>query len=74
MKGKLSWSIFWALVAVFVVIVCLLFFQAFRDLIAGSVLYLYPFAVFSLLGVALIVLTLKEKVAGGPRLTRQLVL
>ena len=64
MSGKLSWSIFWALVAVFVVIVCLLLFQAFRDLIAGSVLYLSPFAVFSLLGGALIVLTLREKVGG----------
>jgi hypothetical protein len=45
--------------------VCLLSFQAFRDLIAGSVLYLSPFAVFSLLGGALIVLTLKEEVGSG---------
>ena len=64
MKGKLSWSIFWALVAVFIVIVCLLFFPAFRDLLADSVLYLFPFAVFSLLGGALIVLTLRERVGG----------
>ena len=64
MNGKLSWSIFWALVAVFITIVCLFFIPAFRDLLSGSILFLLPFAVFFLLGVALIILTLREKVDG----------
>ena len=64
MGGKLSWSIFWALVGVFIVIVCLFFIPAFRELLAGSELFLAPFAVFFLLGIALIVLTVREKVGG----------
>ena len=64
MNGKLSWPIFWALVGVFIVNLCLFFIPAFRDLLRGSLLFLSPFAVFFLLGVALIVLTVKEKVAG----------
>ncbi len=64
MKGKFSWPIFWALVGVFVVIVCLFSIPAFRDLLRGSELFLMPFAVFFLLGIALLVLTLKEKIGG----------
>lgn len=64
MNGKLSWPIFWALVGVFIVNLCLFFIPAFRDLLRGSLLFLSPFAVFFLLGVALIVLTVKEKVGG----------
>ncbi len=63
MKGRLSWPIFWALVGVFIVIVCLFLIPAFRGtmflwflIISGSI--------FLLLGVALIVLTIKEKVGG----------
>ena len=67
MNGKLSWRIFWALVGVFVVILCLLFIPPFRDLLAGSELFLTPFAVFFLLGIALLVLTLREKVGGTLR-------
>jgi hypothetical protein len=63
-KGKASWPIFWALVGVFVVIVCLFFIEPFTDLLAGSELFLTPFAVFFLLGIALIVFTLREKVEG----------
>ncbi len=37
---------------------------AFRDLLRGSEVFLLPIAVFFLLGVALIILTVKEKVAG----------
>ena len=62
MSGKSSWPIFWALVGVFIVIVCLFFIPPFRDLLAGSELFLIPFVVFFLLGVALIVLAVKEKV------------
>ena len=62
MKGKLTWPIFWALVGVFIVIVSVFFI--FRDLLRG-----FPFlgvsgAIFLLLGVALIYLTVKEKVGG----------
>ncbi|MBA7652931.1 hypothetical protein ES703_60770 [subsurface metagenome] len=64
MKGKLSWPIFWALVGVFIVILCLFFVPVFRDLLRGSELFLLPIAVFFLLGVALIFFTVKEKVAG----------
>ena len=67
MNGKLSWSIFWALVGVFIVIVCLLFIPPFRDLLAGSELFLTPFAVFFLLGIALLVLAAKRKVDGTLR-------
>ena len=64
MKGKLIWSIFWALVGVFVVIVSVFLIPAFSALLAGSILFLSPFAVFFLLGVALVVLTVKGKVEG----------
>ena len=64
MKGKLTWPIFWALVGVFIVIVCLFSIQAFRDLLLGSELFLAPIAVFFLLGVALIFFTVREKVRG----------
>jgi hypothetical protein len=64
-NGKLSWSIFWTLLAVFIILVCLLFLEAFRDLLSDSILYLSPFAVFSLLGGALIVLTLRQRVGGA---------
>ena len=64
MKGKLIWSIFWALVGIFIVNLCLFFIPAFRDLLRGSVLFLSPMIVFFLLGIALIVLTVKKKVGG----------
>ena len=64
MKGRASWPLFWALLGVFVVIVCLLLIPAFRGLLAGSELFLTPFAVFFLLAVALLVFTLREKIAG----------
>ena len=67
MNGKLSWSMFWALVGVFFVIVCLFFIPVFRDLLRGSLLFLSPLVVFSLLGAALIFFTVKEKVGGMPK-------
>jgi hypothetical protein len=63
-KSRVSWPLFWALIAVFVVIVCLLLIPALGGLFAGSGLFLAPFGVFLLLGVALLVFTLREKVAG----------
>ena len=55
---------FWALVGIFIVIVCLFFIPVFRDLLRGSLLFLSPLVVFSLLGAALIFFTVKEKVGG----------
>jgi len=66
-NGKLSWSIFWALVGVFVVIASVFLIPAFRDLLRGSLLFLSPFIVFFLLGGALIFFTVKEKVGGMPK-------
>ena len=63
MKGKLIWSVFWALVGIFVVIVCLFLIPVFR----GSIFLWFitvSGATFFLLGVALIFLTVKGKVRG----------
>ncbi len=64
MNGKLSWSIFWALVGVFVVTVSVILIPAFRELLTGSLFLTISGAVLFLLGVALIFLTVKEKVGG----------
>ena len=64
MQGKLSWSIFWALVGIFVVIVSVFFIPAVRDLLMGFLFIIISGAIFFLLGVALIILTVKEKVRG----------
>jgi len=64
MNGKLSWSIFWALVGIFAVIASVFFIPAVRELIMGFLFLAISGAVFTLLGVALIISTVKEKVAG----------
>ncbi len=64
MKGKLSWPIFWALVGVFIVIACVFSIPAFRDLLMGFPFIIISGSIFLLLGVALIVLTVREKVGG----------
>ena len=64
MKGKLSWPIFWALVGVFVIIVSAFCIPALRDLFIGGLFIAISGSAFFLLGVALIVLTVREKVAG----------
>ncbi len=64
MKGKLIWSVFWALIGVFVIVVSIMFI---RPLFLHRIylLVLLPFiAVFFLLGVTLLVLTVKTKVRG----------
>ncbi len=55
---------FWTLAGVFLVIVGQLFIPAVQDLLQGPKLFLTPMALFCLLGIVLLVLTLKEKVAG----------
>ena len=64
MKGRASWPLFWALIAVFVFVICLFLIEPLNDLFGGSGLFLAPFAVCFLLAVALLVFTLREKVAG----------
>jgi len=57
-------GIFWALVGIFLLILSQIFVPAVRSLFKGSLLFLVPFAVFFLLGVVLIFLTLKKKIKG----------
>lgn len=67
MKGKLIWSIFWALVGTFVVIVSVFFIAAFIPAFRGAIFIWFiaiSGAAFFLLGVALIVFTVKKKVGG----------
>jgi len=63
-KRRASWPLFWALLGVFVLIVCFFFIEPLNDLFGGSELFLSPFIIFFLLGIALLVFTLREKVAG----------
>ena len=56
--------IFWALIGVFIVVLGELFIPAFGNLFRGSELFLVPMAIFSLLGLALLILILKEKMTG----------
>ncbi len=62
MKGKLTWPIFWALVGVLIVAVSVVFI--FGDLLKGPPFIIVSGAIFLLLAVALIYLTVKEKVGG----------
>ena len=64
MKEKLVWSVFWALVGVFIVIAGVFSIPALRDLIKGFPFIITSVAILLLLGVALIVLTIREKVGG----------
>lgn len=52
---------FWALIAVFLVVVCQIFTPLFEDLLKGKI-FLIPMAVFFLLGLVLLILSLREKV------------
>jgi len=61
MKKSLK-LIFWLLVGNFVVILSQFFIPAVSELFRGSLLFLLPFAVFCLLGIVLLFLTLKQKV------------
>jgi len=64
-NGKLIWSIFWALVGIFVVIASTLVIPAVRDLLMGLLFLIISGVIFLLLGVALIFFTVKEKVGGA---------
>lgn len=58
---------FYLLIGTFLFIVSTFFVPAVRDLLRGSFLFLLPFFVFFLLGIALIFLTLKEKIEASPK-------
>ena len=67
MNGKLSWSIFWALVGAFVVIASVFCIAVFIPAFKGSIFFWFLItsgATFTLLGGALIFFTVKEKVGG----------
>jgi hypothetical protein len=68
MEGRVSWPLFWALIAVFVVVIAgFLFTPPFIPVFIGPV-FLWFISIFGsiflLLGVALIVLTVRERVEG----------
>ena len=66
MKGKLIWSIFWAMVGVFVIAVCIMFIPAVLRLSMGfSGFAAWP--ILAGLGITLLVLTVKTKVGGMPK-------
>ncbi len=67
MKRKSSWVIFWALVGIFIVIVswfCVVTVNEFARGVPFLVFLASSGAIFFLLGIALIFLTVKEKVRG----------
>jgi hypothetical protein len=61
---KLRWPTFWALVAVFVLIVCFFAIPALSELLTGSLWFLAPISLFCLLGVALIILSVRSRLSG----------
>jgi len=63
-KAKLSRAIFWALVGFFVAVASVFSIPAARDLIMGGGFMLGSGIAFLLLGAALIVFTIREKVQG----------
>jgi len=63
MKGKPIWSIFWVLVAVFVIMVVMMFVPQLGRLLMRLV-FIPAWVVIAVLGVVLIVLTVRTKVAG----------
>ena len=65
MKGKLVWSIFWALVGVFVIVISMIAIP--RPLMPAwsfQAIFFSAISVFALLGVALLFLMVKAKVGG----------
>lgn len=58
---KLRWPTFWALVAVFILIICLFAIPAFSERLEGSLWFLAPIGLFCLLGVALIIFSVRNR-------------
>jgi len=66
MKKSLSIT-FWTLILFFLLISSEIFVEAIRELFKGSLFFLVPFVVFSLLGVLLVFLTFKQDIQGKIR-------
>ena len=66
-KKSLLPATFYALIGVFVVIICIFFVPPVTEFVQGPLLFLSPFIIFSLLGAFLIFLTVKSKVKGKHR-------
>ncbi len=64
MRRSLIPIIFWALIGVFLLIASQFFIPVVRELFEGSPIFLLPLIIFSLLGIALIFLTLKQRIGG----------
>jgi hypothetical protein len=62
--NKFIMPTFWATVILFLIILAQMFIPAVRDLFRGSIFFLLPFAIFSLLGLILIFLAIKGGVVG----------
>jgi len=64
MKGlrKSTTAVFWGLIGVFLIILCQFFIPALNNFFSGSKLFLIPMAVFCLLGLVLLILSLREKI------------
>jgi hypothetical protein len=56
--------IFWVLFVAFLLVLAEFFIPAFRSLFRGSELFLVPLAAFSLLGLALLILAIREGAVG----------
>ncbi len=61
MNKKIT-TIFWLLVLNFIIIPCQMFILPVRGLLQGSELFLVPFITFFLLGLVLLILTLKSEI------------
>lgn len=72
MKKHLTPIIFGALVASFLVVLSEFFVPVVREFFRGSLLFLLPIGIFFLLGLFLIIFTIREKVSG--RLKKFLIL
>jgi len=58
---------FWTLIAVFILILSQFFVPIIREFFKGFLLFLLPFVIFSLLGVLLVFLILKQNIQGKIR-------
>lgn len=67
MKKSLLPATFYALIGVFIVIICIFFVPPVTEFVQGPLLFLSPFIIFSLLGATLIFLTVKSKIKGKHR-------
>jgi len=67
MKTQLTKIIFWFLLAVFILVVSEIMVSAVTELFEGSILFLLPLFVLFILGLALVLSVLKEKVEGPLR-------